>query len=218
MGSRISVVAYQQPLRGTSPAGLAGSLKQLGFVFNHPRAWRLPSRVVLDVGAVKAGTQVYSGPPIREHGIKASHFHAIWKKGPGVNWKQAEEMLLKSAREDTVVHRRIMDLEGKRISCPCPLHSRCHVDSLITLFAKFRDELIEQPVQVAPSDRTVRQAAAWQRASWEQERRKKGMEYRQAPTQVHGTGELLIVGHAECKRLLAASPSRSARRLRFPSH
>ena len=62
-GSRISVVAYQQPLRSALSSGLVGSLKQLGFIVNDPHAWRSPVRVALEIGAVKAGSQVMLARP-----------------------------------------------------------------------------------------------------------------------------------------------------------
>ena len=202
-GTRLSVVAFQHPLRVSASPGMKGQLKQLGFTLDDFEAWLPSVRVALDKESVSKGECVYIGGLNQRLGLKASPWAPLWAKGPGVNWGQAAEILKRRVAEDPTLLSLLLDLEGRRIACTCPLAARCYADVLIAAFLEQRELRISVSNSPPPSDEAARSAAQQQREGWKQTRQKADMMDRQSPTQCHGTGPPITVGHAERRRLLA---------------
>ena len=66
-GTRISVVAFQHPLWGSTTLGVRGQLKQLGFVLDDWEAWRPPIRLTLDKKSISEGGSAFTSVQKTSH-------------------------------------------------------------------------------------------------------------------------------------------------------
>ena len=139
VGTRLSVIAFQHPLRSAASAGTKGQLKQFGFTLDDCEAWAPPVRVALDKDAVLRGECTYIGGLDRRLGLKASPWASLWAQGPGVNWSQAADVLKRKVVEDPSLLRLLLDLEGKTMACTCPLAARCYGYVLISIFLEQKE-------------------------------------------------------------------------------
>ena len=121
VGSRISIVAFQHPLRGSLSPGIHGRLKQLGFSLDAPRSWRSPVRTPLDTKAISSGACMYVGLDCKRLGLRGSFWSPHWKQGPGVTWRHAADIMSKKLAQDAALGQSLRDLEGRFIACTCAL-------------------------------------------------------------------------------------------------